>query len=174
MEFSRQEYWSGLAFPSPGDLPDPGIELTSLVSLHGQADSLPLYHLGSPPERTFPYKSRNQPSASDAFLLSAKEDSFALSVYSRFEISAGDSQTKCRRIWLAVILKDYSGVKTVSCPVKCITQLSPSAKGYMTGLRLGGRSAHLRCICRQPAGMHLSFVPYVLLSGFPLCLSTVL
>ena len=26
MRFSRQEYWSGLAFPSPGDLPDPGIE----------------------------------------------------------------------------------------------------------------------------------------------------
>ena len=29
MEFSRQEYWSGLLFPSPGDLPDPGIELRS-------------------------------------------------------------------------------------------------------------------------------------------------
>ena len=26
MEFSRQEYWSGLPFPSPGDLPDQGIE----------------------------------------------------------------------------------------------------------------------------------------------------
>ena len=26
MEFSRQEYWSGLPFPSPEDLPDPGIE----------------------------------------------------------------------------------------------------------------------------------------------------
>ena len=26
MEFSRQEYWIGLPFPSPGDLPDPGIE----------------------------------------------------------------------------------------------------------------------------------------------------
>ena len=26
MEFSRQEYWSGLPFPYPGDLPDPGIE----------------------------------------------------------------------------------------------------------------------------------------------------
>ena len=26
MEFSRQEYWSGLPFPSPGDLPEPGIE----------------------------------------------------------------------------------------------------------------------------------------------------
>ena len=29
MEFSRQEYWSGLPFPSPGDLPDTGIELVS-------------------------------------------------------------------------------------------------------------------------------------------------
>ena len=26
MEFSRQEYWNGLPFPSPGDLPNPGIE----------------------------------------------------------------------------------------------------------------------------------------------------
>ena len=32
MEFSRQEYWSGLPFPSPGDLLDPGIESVSLVS----------------------------------------------------------------------------------------------------------------------------------------------
>ena len=32
MGFSRREYWSGLPFPSPGDLPDPGIELKSLVS----------------------------------------------------------------------------------------------------------------------------------------------
>ena len=30
--FSRQEYWSGLAFPSPGDLPDPGIKPVSLAS----------------------------------------------------------------------------------------------------------------------------------------------
>ena len=29
MDFSRQEYWSGLLFPSPGDLPDPGIEPVS-------------------------------------------------------------------------------------------------------------------------------------------------
>ena len=38
MGFSRQEYWSGLPFPSPGDLPDPGIELGSPAL---QADSLP-------------------------------------------------------------------------------------------------------------------------------------
>ena len=29
--FPRQEHWSGLPFPSPGDLPDPGVEPTSLV-----------------------------------------------------------------------------------------------------------------------------------------------
>ena len=38
MGFSRQEYWSGVPFPSPGDLPDPGIEAGS-PSL--QADALP-------------------------------------------------------------------------------------------------------------------------------------
>ena len=38
MEFSRQEYWSGLPFSSPGDLSDPGIEPSSPVL---QADSLP-------------------------------------------------------------------------------------------------------------------------------------
>ena len=32
MEFSNQEYWSGLSFPSPGDLPDPGIKHVSPVS----------------------------------------------------------------------------------------------------------------------------------------------
>ena len=36
--FSRQEYWSGLPFPSPGDLPNPGIEPRSPVS---QADAVP-------------------------------------------------------------------------------------------------------------------------------------
>ena len=38
MGFARQEYWSGLPFPSPGDLPDPGIEPRSPAL---QADALP-------------------------------------------------------------------------------------------------------------------------------------
>ena len=37
MGFSRQEYWSGLPFPSPGDLPNPGIKPKSRAL---QADSL--------------------------------------------------------------------------------------------------------------------------------------
>ena len=45
MGFSRQEYWSGLPFPSPEDLPDPGIEPRSPAL---QADSLPSELPGNP------------------------------------------------------------------------------------------------------------------------------
>ena len=45
MEFSRQEYWSGLPFPSPGDLPDPGIKPRCSAL---QADSLPSEPPGKP------------------------------------------------------------------------------------------------------------------------------
>ena len=45
MGFSRQEYWSALPFPSPGGLPDPGIEPMSPAL---QADSSPLSHCGGP------------------------------------------------------------------------------------------------------------------------------
>ena len=41
MEFSRQEFWSGLPLPSPGDLPDPGIQPCLSHLLHWQAGSLP-------------------------------------------------------------------------------------------------------------------------------------
>ena len=45
MGFSRQEYWSRVPFPPPGDLPDPGIKPTSLALL---VNSLPLKSLGKP------------------------------------------------------------------------------------------------------------------------------
>ena len=45
MEFFRQEYWSGLPLPPPGDLLDPGIEPRASEL---QANSLPLSHQGSP------------------------------------------------------------------------------------------------------------------------------
>ena len=41
MGFFRQKYWSGLPFPPPGDLPDPGVEPTSPMSPASQVDSLP-------------------------------------------------------------------------------------------------------------------------------------
>ena len=48
MGFSRQDYWSGLPFPSPGDLPDPGIEPLSPVVPALLVDSLLLSHQVSP------------------------------------------------------------------------------------------------------------------------------
>ena len=48
MGFSRQEYWSRLPCPSPGDLPNPGIEPASLTSLALAGGSLPL----APPGKT--------------------------------------------------------------------------------------------------------------------------
>ena len=45
MEFSGQKYWSGLPFPSPGDLPNPGIKPGSPAL---QADSLPSEPPGKP------------------------------------------------------------------------------------------------------------------------------
>ena len=48
MEFSKQEYWSGLPFPPPGDLPDMGMEPTSPMSPALQVVSALLTHQGSP------------------------------------------------------------------------------------------------------------------------------
>ena len=49
MGFSRQEYWTGLSCPPPGDLPDPGMEpASSYCLLHWQVDSLPPSHWESP------------------------------------------------------------------------------------------------------------------------------
>ena len=47
VKFPRQEYWSGLPFPTAGDLLDPGIELASPVSPALASIFLPLHHLGS-------------------------------------------------------------------------------------------------------------------------------
>ena len=43
MGFSRQEYWGGLPFPSPGDLPDPGITVGHCIALLGGCSHCPSY-----------------------------------------------------------------------------------------------------------------------------------
>ena len=58
MGFSRQEYWSGWPCPSPGDLPDQGLNPHLLRLLHWQADSLPLMPPGQPSERKFQISAR--------------------------------------------------------------------------------------------------------------------
>ena len=62
--FSRQEYWNELPFPPHGNLPDPGIEPTSLPLLHWQASSLPPV----PPGRPFQSLGEEQHDLGYAFL----------------------------------------------------------------------------------------------------------
>ena len=54
MEFSRQEYWSGLPFPSPGELPNPGIEPGSPALQAGALPSEPLVQLATQNSSTAP------------------------------------------------------------------------------------------------------------------------
>ena len=58
MEFSRPGYWSGLPSPSPGDLPDPGMEPGSPTL---QADSLPTELPGKPNTDSVPDKTQTTP-----------------------------------------------------------------------------------------------------------------
>ena len=56
MKFSQQEYWSGLPFPPPGDLPDPGIKPRSPVSLALAGRFFTTVPPGSPPILRILYK----------------------------------------------------------------------------------------------------------------------
>ena len=54
MEFLRHEYWSGVPFPSLGHPPDPGIELTSLVSPALSGEFFTIVPLGKPVRQLLP------------------------------------------------------------------------------------------------------------------------
>ena len=59
MGFPRQECWSGLPFPSPGDLPDPGMEPASPVAPALAGGFFTLSHLGSPTKAQDPAERLN-------------------------------------------------------------------------------------------------------------------
>ena len=84
MGFSRQEYWSRLPFPSPGDLSDPGFESHLL---HWQVDSLPLSLLGSP--RSFPYTTQlycyNVNNSHRRYLMNEQNSTKSLFLDTKFE-----------------------------------------------------------------------------------------
>ena len=79
MGFSRQEYWNGLSFPSPGDLPNPGIEpaapaASPAMSLALQTDSLLLSHWGSPGIKIARRNINNLRHAGDTTLMEESEE----------------------------------------------------------------------------------------------------
>ena len=73
MEFSRQEYWSGLPVPMPGDLSYQGSYLHLLHPLHWQADSLPLAPPGKQREELKGNREEVQSKRSEVFCPRGKE-----------------------------------------------------------------------------------------------------
>ena len=88
MEFFRQEYWSGLPFPSPGDLPDLGITPESLA-LH--VDSLPS---GPPGKAPTPSSGENQLAEQGSSLLKEGGGTHRSRPYSRGR-EGGKGQACC-------------------------------------------------------------------------------
>ena len=81
MEFPRQEYWSELPFPTPGDLPNTGIKPASLAS-PWQGDSLPLCHL----ERLSSEAGTRAQSSTDLIPLTISEVSNREGSWGRFRV----------------------------------------------------------------------------------------
>ena len=77
MGFSRQEYWSGLPFPSPGDLPNPGIEPGSPTL---QADALPSEPPGKPQRQLLTFQN-----LSSTFLWEPFDNSTTVAEYHKSE-----------------------------------------------------------------------------------------
>ena len=94
MEFSRQEYWSGLPFPSPGDLPDPGIEPWSPAL---QADALPSEPPGNP---EFIYTTQENRPRSSFHVFSSVWEGGAKTVKKEYGEDRGQSKSSvCSLIW---------------------------------------------------------------------------
>ena len=74
MGFSRQECWTGVPFPPPGDLPNPGIKPTSLVAPVLQADSLLWSQPGKPGIKTTGRNINNLRHADDTTVMAESEE----------------------------------------------------------------------------------------------------
>ena len=90
MEFSRPEYWSGQLFPSPGDLPNPGIEPRSPIL---QEDSLPAEPPGKPKNTGVGNLSLLQQIFLTQGLLCCRWILYQLSYNSASSYSAGETET---------------------------------------------------------------------------------
>ena len=132
MGFSGQDYWSGLPFPSPGDLPDPGIKPSSPAL---QVDSLPSEPPGKPRTTVWPnnptrgHIHREKPSSKRHMYPSVQSNTFA--------IARTWKQPKCPSIekWIkqmwSVYTVEYYSVKDVIW-----TQVSPAPKFLRTNIVL--------------------------------------
>ena len=114
MGFSRQEYWSGLPFPSPGDLPDPGIELRSPAL---QADTLNSEPPGKPSK--LPYDPANPTAGHTPQGTRIERDTCTpMFIATLFTIARTWKQPRSpsadewiRKLWYIYTVKYYSAIK---------------------------------------------------------------
>ena len=126
MEFSRQEYWSGLPFPSPGDLPDPGIEQGSPAL---QADSLPSESTRKPLTCSWLkiFIPSFQINMCDLYLATNKLEEEARQSRINFELDDGDGNPVSELCWQHVAWGQASTLRvSVFSFVKCKVDWWPS------------------------------------------------
>ena len=95
MGFSRQEYWSGLPFPSPGDLPTPGLEPGSPTLL---ADYIPTELWGNP---NIYYYIQNRESSKNKVLM------YSTGNYSQYLIITNNEENLQKNIQLSICVSIY-------------------------------------------------------------------
>ena len=150
MKFSRQEYWSGLPCPPPGDLPNPGIEPGSLTL---QANSGGLNHQGSPPpwqgnaivlEGCF-CLSLNKPNASSTHYTPCRF------TYMSLERRAHHGHTCCHpsagpshMTGNSATYEAFTTFSPTFWPASCVTRDTPSSVSWRPGCSRPGRGIQLR------------------------------
>jgi len=138
MEFSRQEYWSGLPFPSPGDLPNPGIQSRSSEAQ------------GSQSQTAFrgPCVTQYRPSSHDHYGFNAPLS---------FHVSRKTGDDQIAGVWEVHVIKTLS---LICIQKQCChnPQLADSLRVKVTGIRINQQ--------QQPSHDHYGLKPLLLLSRF--------
>ena len=139
--FSSQEYWSGLPFPPPGDLPDPGIEPAS-VSCVGRRALHHQHHLGSPLSYRRGDWTTNMRMQNHAWQRAGAQQSFR-----RKHQPAKCRAERCRERWPPALLP--SCVLWAPCPALSVAFLvwfsSSSFRVLLTTLHIQHHASMSRC-----------------------------
>ena len=116
MEFTPQEYWSELSFPSPGDLPDPGIKPMSSAL---QADSLPSEPLMTPLKNNCAQKLSSSRATFGDFLLKTLKD-WVRPTGCLAEILRGHGVFLKRTDWVTGLTGRFPGIPWEHHPLPCL------------------------------------------------------
>ena len=152
MGFSRQEYWSGLLFPSPGDLPNPGIEPGSPAL---QTDALP----SEPPANEMRWNQKRRQQASQLSLPYVCSTVWIAQGYSRSYTEKRRGRTETE------VAQEEKGGNQKCAPANPQLHRRPSNTSRYFWLVSCGATAHFLCVlmhtkfCLCPPRLESLFLP---------------